>query len=462
MKSIHVSISVEIGVNQPYWGKVKSSLSADAIQALEREQEQARISLTEMNHLIPVETVKNCLHQSSPGRDQGMTCNEEANHRLQITIQAALEACRTMRIPFQSVVEGKLPPDPILAAADEEVDEFRSMDMGLDKVEAAKDVVDHFKGIAADRGADPCGAQVVVTRGVLNTSDMAREILLRGARVELRGTYGNRVATLKAFSPPQKKKRYKCKQPAGVRDTTKWRNFIDAEIEINQPYWNHHRKKLPPPEDAGLTESLKVAEQELIKALHENGGILSAKQVVDYEAGQMVSRKAVGRVLTACETLRIPLQCVVAGEIPRSVGCSPTVETFRKMDLGLKKFARFSEMKKYFDEENAEYAVLTGGPQLLVVARNRANNNKMVVQISGAYGNRLVHFVREDDFAIAAAKERRRSKKDEVPNGEEFSFSNRKHLLNTEKSVVLVGNEQTLRRDIKKNFPDQKVTARQR
>jgi hypothetical protein len=44
--------------------------------------------------------------------------------------------------------------------------------------------------------------------------------------------------------------------------------------------------------------------------------------------------------------------------------------------------------------------VLTTGPESLLAARKRANNNRIVVQISGAYGNRLVRLVRNDGSTI--------------------------------------------------------------
>jgi hypothetical protein len=448
---MHTSIEKEIRINQPYWRKTNSSLSPEQLQSWLNEQEMARNSLAGMKRPIPVRAVEAYLESLSPGGNKLASkltglCSDEIDQAYR-TVHLALVSCGVLRIPFQTVVDGKLPADPYLAKADQEVVDLRQMDLGLTKVKAAKDVVEYFRKIA-----NPQGAQVVVYGGSTKAGKLLNEIRAKGANVTLEGAYCNRVATFKNSTEPKKKKRYKTKNPGGTIDPTKWRNYVEAEIGINEPYWAKFREKLSSADAAALSESLQRAEIELIQALHNNGGMFDARQMIDYEAGKEGSGKLVSKARAACETLRIPFQCVAATPVSEHIGYSKTVEDFRQMDLGLEKFAGFGPMAEYFCSEGRKAAVLTAGPESLVAARTRAKNNRIVVEVSGAYGNRLVRLVKTDDSAIQARHKRQQSRRDQEANDGEFIFSNRYHLFAVGKPVYVEGNYATLMREICKKF----------
>ena len=447
---MQTSIEKEIRINQPYWRKTNSSLSPEERQSWLDEQEEARKSLAGRKRLIPVRMVEDYLKRLGAGGDDliskpvgsGSDEIDPADHE----VHPALVSCRVLRIPFQTVVDGKLPDDPRLAKADEDITVLRRTDLGLDKVATPGDVAEYFRNLR-----DREGAQVVVFRGLRKAAHMVKEIRFKGVNVTLEGAYGNRVATFRNLTAPKKRGR----TPKNNRETkasANWQQRIDKEFRINDPYWAKLEKDLIPADAAALLETLQRAHMELIQALLDNGGMFDAGQIADYLAGKEGPTSLVGRAVETCTTLRIPFQCVAATSVPASLGCSKAVEDFRQMDLGLPKFDGFGPMAEHFLSGKGDFAVLSAGPKSLVKARKRANNNRIVVQVSGAYGNRLVRYVREDDFVIQARHERERSRRNLEANDDRFIFSNRYHEFAEGKPVYVEENYSTLMREVRKKF----------
>src|ERR1035437_5331416 len=240
---MQTSIEKEIRINQPYWRRINSRLSPEQLQSWLDEQETARKSLAGTKNLIPVRMVEAYLDSLMPRENKLASkltglCSDGIDQAYK-TVHLALVSCGVLRILFQTVVDGRLPADPHLAKADEEVVDLRQMNLGLPKVKAAKDVAKYFRKIA-----NPQGAQVVVYGGLTKAGKMLNEIRAKGANVTLEGAYGNRVATFKNSTEPKKKKRYKTKNPGGTIDPTKWRNYVDGEMGIAEPYWAKFREKL--------------------------------------------------------------------------------------------------------------------------------------------------------------------------------------------------------------------------
>ena len=159
-------VKSENSCNEPYWSKL-----ADHFTAAERENQQQTISAAQLalasamksnrakfsgwqvdaflakNEMVPDSSTLSKRH----GKPVAEILAAIAN------VEKAFEACQALRIPFQAVVVDELPVESKrLKAAQDAVDKFRQMDLGVTKVSGAAGVASHFKKNSAQAGDRGC------------------------------------------------------------------------------------------------------------------------------------------------------------------------------------------------------------------------------------------------------------------------------------------------------------------
>jgi hypothetical protein len=315
------------------------------------------------------------------------------------------------------------------------------MDMGLEKVATQKELREYF-----NRPANTRQNQVVFTGGNLDRNH-ARENANGPNKfiIRLEGEYGNRVATFVRI------------KPAGARTDVleesnsagSWFDSVKTQMMINEPYWRKFNQALTAAQWQQQEAEMETACNNLQSALKTHGRMFLAAEIQAHisKTGQ---NELISLTMAACETLRIPLQCVVEGEPAMPV--SAAVTAFRTMDLGLPTFEEPNEVVKYFAGKPAgTQAVLTKGPRSHRHAYTGIKQRGAIATLEGEYGNRVATLLKMFGGRLAQIQDWESTGRD--LNDDRFLISKQKDQLKSGGPEVYVeGSYGTIIRQLKKYF----------
>ena len=263
--------------------------------------------------------------------------------------------------------------------------------------------------------------------------------------IRLEGEYGNRVATFVRI------------KPAGARTDVleesnsagSWFDSVKTQMMINEPYWRKFNQALTAAQWQQQEAEMETACNNLQSALKTHGRMFLAAEIQAHisKTGQ---NELISLTMAACETLRIPLQCVVEGEPAMPV--SAAVTAFRTMDLGLPTFEEPNEVVKYFAGKPAgTQAVLTKGPRSHRHAYTGIKQRGAIATLEGEYGNRVATLLKMFGGRLAQIQDWESTGRD--LNDDRFLISKQKDQLKSGGPEVYVeGSYGTIIRQLKKYF----------
>jgi len=459
-------IKSENSCNEPYWSKL-----ADHFTAAERENQQQTISAAQLalasamksnrakfsgwqvdaflakNEMVPDSSTPPVILWQELSKRHGKPVAEIL--AAIANVEKAFEACQALRIPFQAVVVDELPVESKrLKVAQEAVDKFRQMDLGVTKVSGVAGVASHFKKNSAQ-----AGDRVVLIDGPWKCTRANEGIRTAGVAAKLAGKHGNRLATFVRFNnvrrhKPNEKTRRVQRLLLGKAPAT-WRESVQRELAINKPYWRRYNATLTQQELIAQEKNHAAAYLELADVMRANKGKFREDQIKAYELDKD-SNPLITKAIAACATLRIPFQSVVNTNI--SWGMSPEVVAFHRMKMGLNKYSTRHKLAEYFKKQKpGTQAVYTGGAKDRATAVNDARQNEIVITLEGTYGNRVATYIGPD--GKRKQKKVAWNKSGRLLSDDTNGFAkNKDRLIVGGPAVYIEGAHSTLIRDIAKCF----------